>query len=243
MNTRTKSGIYYTNNDDITYSDIIYSINTSNEKDVTELVTSKNVNDIINKKDGYTSLHYAIKMNNDKTIKYLLDIGADPYIKTACGKDAFDLSIDFRNKFSIIYEQQKLKNINEEHKKTIISKDKKIADLIQNKIFLENNINDIIIKNDILKQEVASLKKTNVLLKKSETVLFRENSKIQINNTSLSDNIISLNKTINTLQTTNVSLQKTNKDLSSELEKNQLKYTKLNQSFEGIVSKKRKFED
>ena len=36
---------------------------------------------------------------------------------------------------------------------------------------------------------------------------------------------------------------KTNKDLSSELEKNQVKYVKLNQSFEGLVSKKRKFED
>lgn len=243
MSKTTKTGIYYSTDDDITYSDIIYYINTSNEKDVTRLVTSKNVNDIIDKKDGNTALHYAIKMNNDKIIKYLLEIGANPYIKTISGKDAFDLSIDFRNKFSIIYEQQKLKNITEELKKTIVSKDKKISDVIQNKKFLENNINEIIIKNDVLKQEVALLKKTNLLLKKSETTLFRENTKIQMNNTALSDNITVLNKTVNTLQASNLTLLKTNKDLSSELEKNQVKYVKLNQSFEGLVSKKRKFED
>ena len=63
-------------------NDILYYISTGNYEEFTKLITEANVNNIIDTKNGYTSLHYAIRLDNEKMMEYLLNMGANPYLKT-----------------------------------------------------------------------------------------------------------------------------------------------------------------
>lgn len=96
--TYTLRGDLNSNSDD----DIMFAIITGNLTKVRQLVNSTNVNNIIDRKNRYTSLHHAVRIRrNDSIIEYLLSCGADPKIKQDEGKDSIDLSIESNYRFLI----------------------------------------------------------------------------------------------------------------------------------------------
>ena len=104
MFNRKSSNIQTINNDD----SIIFAIVTNNLNKVKELINNNNVNKVIDNKNKYTSLHYAVTIaNNDDVIKYLLDIGADPKIEQIYGINSYELSLQSNKKY--IYEYYKIK--------------------------------------------------------------------------------------------------------------------------------------
>ena len=85
------------NNDTSNLNDeIMFAVVTSNIIYLKKFVNSFNVNNIIDKKNNYTALHHAVRIKkNDQVIEYLMNCGANPYIKQNENKDAIDMSIDF----------------------------------------------------------------------------------------------------------------------------------------------------
>lgn len=86
---------------------IIVAIVTNNLIKVKELVNKDNVNKIIDTKNKYTSLHYAVTLPNNDITQYLLDIGADPKIKQNEGFDSYELALRSCKKF--IFDYYKIK--------------------------------------------------------------------------------------------------------------------------------------
>ncbi len=81
--------------------EIIFAIVTGNLREVTRLVNTSNVNNVIDVKNRYTALHYAVKLPNNEIVEYLMNCGSDPSIKQNEGKDSIDLSIEANKRFLI----------------------------------------------------------------------------------------------------------------------------------------------
>ena len=92
------------------YNDIIVVILTNNLQKLKLLLNKNNVNDVIDNKNNYTALHYAVVLPNDNITKFILELGADPKIKQNEGYDAFELSLRSGKKFIFKYfeEQQQI---------------------------------------------------------------------------------------------------------------------------------------
>jgi ankyrin repeat protein len=105
MFSRTRISTIFSNDDDI-----ITAIVTSNFNKVKSLVDKNNVNNIIDSKNNYTSLHYAVTLPNNEIIKYLLDLGADPKIKQTDGYDSYELTLRSGKKFIFEYFKEKQQN-------------------------------------------------------------------------------------------------------------------------------------
>lgn len=106
--TSTSIHRFYTNNDDI-----IVAIVTNNLTRVKALLNRNNVNFIIDDKNNYTALHYAVTLPNNDITKFILELGGDPKIKQSEGNDAFELSLRSGKKYIFQYfEQQKQEKIN-----------------------------------------------------------------------------------------------------------------------------------
>lgn len=93
-----------TNTENIREEDdnIMFAVITGNLNYLKRLVTRENANKIIDKKNGYTALHHAVRIkNNDNIIEYLLSIDANPSAKTTDNKDALDLTIESNYRFLI----------------------------------------------------------------------------------------------------------------------------------------------
>ena len=82
--------------------EIMFAIVTGNLTLVKRLINSTNVNNIIDRKNGYTALHHAVRIKkNDQVIEYLLSVGANPSIKSGEQKDSVDLAIESNYRFLI----------------------------------------------------------------------------------------------------------------------------------------------
>jgi ankyrin repeat protein len=138
---------------------IIVAIVTNNIKKVKELVNKDNVNQIIDMKNRYTSLHYAITLPYNDITQYLLDIGADPKIKQSEGFDAYELSLRSGKKFIFDYykikQQMEIKNL--EFENTGLKR--KVADLNNTIQYLDKSIDSYNNKISTLKTENNKLKR------------------------------------------------------------------------------------
>ena len=93
--------------------DIIVAIVTNNLTRVRSLLNRNNVNNIIDSKNNYTALHYAVTLPNNDITKYILELGGDPKIKQSEGYDAYELALRSGKKFIFQYfEQQQQGKIN-----------------------------------------------------------------------------------------------------------------------------------
>jgi ankyrin repeat protein len=238
MNTRVvKNQVYITK----VSNDIIYSISIDNFEELTKLINKNNVNDIIDNKNGYNALHYAVKFNNNKMIDYLLSIGANPYIKTGSNstftfitqEDAFDLSLKFQSKHIISYELNENKKKNSEFQRTISSLEKKVLNLDTNNKYLINSVDELVLKNNLLKKDNSTLKiantnlnKLNISLNENNTKLYKETSDLKKEVIILKDKNSLLKKEYDTLDTNHKSLKR--------------KYDSLDESYSGLLNKNRK---
>ena len=90
-----------TNTVDSDNDKIIFYIVTGNITEIRKLVNNINVNKIIDTKNNYTALHYAVKLPNNNIVEYLMSCNADTQIKQNEGKDAIDLSIESNKRYLV----------------------------------------------------------------------------------------------------------------------------------------------
>jgi len=144
--------------------DIIYAIVTGNLREVTRLVNSSNVNNVIDLKNRYTALHYAVKLPNNEIVEYLMNCGADPNIKQNENKDSIDLSIEANKRFLI---------------NKVIAKNNKELDELYAK-YDEKNYS-----MKTLERKNKELTETNVYLQTSNTEYARRNGELEGENKAL----------------------------------------------------------
>jgi ankyrin repeat protein len=201
-------------------NDIIYHMSMDSYDNFEKLITEMNVNNIIDSKNGYTALHYAIKLNNENMMEYLLNMGADPYLKTLTNEDAFDISLKYQSKFVISHKLNDLKENSKELQKTISIINKENNDFNINNKYLLKTVDELIIKNNLLKVQVIDLNKEKTCKNNS---LFKKNSTL----------LISLESSI----TENDSLKNDKENLKTEFKSLKRKYDSLDESYSGLLSK------
>lgn len=208
INTYTRN--LFSNSDE--EKDILYAIATDNIENSKKYINITNVNNIIDKKNGYTALHYAIKTGNKDLIHYLLTLKANTKMKTNDGMDAFDLSMRFQNKALyefIIREQTDKISVLEENYSVLSTKNKQVE--TRNRYLLKTIDTNGQKMND-LKTDLFSLKNTNLALKTENADLKSKNSEISAELTEL-------------------------KDSNNKLKR---KYDELDQSYDGLLDNIRK---
>ena len=82
--------------------DIMFAVVTGNLTTLRRLITQTNINEIIDRKNGYTALHHAVRIKkNDQVVEFLLSMGADPALKSGEQKDSIDLAIESNYRYLI----------------------------------------------------------------------------------------------------------------------------------------------
>lgn len=185
----------------IKHHDIIYSIIIDDYEELKKLVNSSNVNEIIDDKNKYNALHYAIYANKIDIIDYLLLIGADPYLKNGDRNDAFDMSLKFQSRILFDYIHKKLNQENCDLCIQIDKLEKKIADTNENNDYLQKSMYNLTTKFNIFKNEVFSLKRERILLKDKNDNLEKNILSLQDDNNKLKRDYESLNQSYDGLLT------------------------------------------
>ena len=101
--TQTTTNVVNTPNNNTVQLDItnkiLFYIVTGNLVELRKLINNSNIDSIIDKKNNYTSLHYAVKLPNNNIVEYLMSCGANPNIKQNEGKDAIRMIATIRSFF------------------------------------------------------------------------------------------------------------------------------------------------
>jgi chromosome segregation ATPase len=179
-------------------------------------------------------------MNNEKVIKFLLKNGADIRQKTYDGLNAIDLCLKFQSKSTIvetiINNENEISSLN----KDIAQLNKKLNNTEVNNKYLINTIDDLNMKNNILKNENNDLKKSVSNLNVSFSKLNKDYVKLDNNNISLQQKNNDLIYE-NDLLKKEINEQNKNFDcLNNQYSTLKRKYDKLDESYEGILNSKRK---
>lgn len=209
-------------------SNILYYISTENFEEFSKLITEANVNDVIDSKNGYRALDYAIRFDNEKMIKYLLDMGANPYLKNSLKEDAFDLSLKYQTKYVIVHQLDDVKETNKELQRTISTLNRKVNDIETNNRFLVKSMDEVVMANNILKTEVAEVKKENYSLRSKNASLVEENNNLILTKSSLKRDFDKMNEEVTTLR-------KDNQILLSDQKSSKSKYDNLYKSYKGLL--------
>lgn len=173
------SRIYESNihviNSNLTNNEIIYEIVTGNLTQVKKLVNSSNINKIIDFKNNYTALDHAVRIKkNDLIVEYLINCGANPYLKRIDSVESFD-TIDIAIQHNYRY---------------------LIDNMLKNK---EKELNYIYDKYDDLSEKNKNIEKINKDLNKSNIELKELNEYLTKSNAQYADKIEELkNENINT---------------------------------------------
>ncbi len=218
-------------------SDIIYCMSIDDLKEFKNLVNNSNVNKIIDTKNRYTALHYAIRFNNGSMIEYLLSIGANPYLKTYDNQDCFDLSMKYQTKDLYNYEIKSLKSINSDYEKKVITLERKIENHETNNKYLVKSIDDLVAKNNKLKDDFSDMKKENLSLKSRNSSLLKENNSLLDNNSRLENIRDDNKKELISLQNENKMLNQNVDNLNTQIKTLKRKYDELDKSYDGLLTK------
>ena len=211
-------------------NNIIFNIVTDNYSEITRLVTRENVNSIIDTKNKLTALHYAIKLNNDKMIKYFLSLDAEPNIKTGDGQDAFDLSVKNQNK--IIYESElkQKSDVITDQSKSIRNLRTSLTDSENNNKYLIQKMDDSNNKSNILKKENNDLKIELSSTKKDLSTVKSDYSKVSQSLNDANINLSNLKVNYSNLKKEYDILDNENKNLKRKIEEDEDSYNGLLQS-------------
>ena len=164
---------------------VLFSVVTGNLKEVTKLVNNNNINNIIDKTNNYTSLHYAVKLPNKNIVEYLISCGANPKIKQNEGKDAIDLSIESNKRYLIdhLLTKNDLELDNIYSKFDDISHNKKILESENTELKQANQYLNI--ANDQYVKKIDELKKFNQDLHITNNTAIKKIDDLNENNVKL----------------------------------------------------------
>jgi len=152
---------------------IIFYIVTGNLMELRKLINTTNIDIIIDTKNNYTALHYAVKLPNNNIVEYLMSCGANPNIKQNEGKDAIDLSIETNKRYlidnllkknDVELDQLYSKFDDTQYKNRTLERTN--ADLKQTNEYLNKSTDQYVNKIEELKEENVKLKDDNVKLKR-----------------------------------------------------------------------------
>ncbi len=174
-----------TRNGTTTNSDeIIFAVVTGNFSEVTRLVNSSNVNNVIDIKNRYTALHYAVKQPNNEIVEYLMNCGADPSIKQNENKDSIDLSIEANKRFvvnKVIAKNEKeldeLYAKYDEKNYTLKTLERKNKELNETNTYLQKTNSEYVQRIEELKEENKSIKRKLDESEKAFENLLKKNRK------------------------------------------------------------------
>jgi len=163
-------------------TDLMYYLMTNNLDKIKQLnlINRGNVNNIIDKINKSTALHYSLQLQDNSITNYLLELGADPNVKNASNKDSFELSLDYHKKyvfdFVINSKETIISNLDDEclQLKKKIKLETESKDYLSKSVDnyrstmknLQSEIKNINDKNDILQNENNGLKDQNKTLKR-----------------------------------------------------------------------------
>ena len=161
---------------------LITYIVTNNYNKVKELITSTNVNNIIDNTNKMTALHYSLQVPDSKITNFLLDMGADARIKNSSGQDSYQLALDLHRK--CIYEYE-IKNL----KKKITdleSINRDINNILDNKI---ESIDYLTKSIDNYREKIKNLEREIILMESDIHQLKEMNNRLKRKNEELSDSV------------------------------------------------------
>lgn len=221
-------------------NEIIYLISIDNFEEFKQIIDKNNVNNIIDTKNGYTALHYAIKFNNNRMIDLLLNLGANPDLLTLDDQDAYDISLKFQNKFLVKHILNEKNETNTESKRVISALERKNTDLNLNNKYLLKSIDEIGLKNKEIKTKLnnieienTGLKNSNNYVKKALSNVKTQKDTIEIKNNDLIQNVQILNNEVKNLMSIN-------DNLNTEIKTLKRKYDSLDSSYSGLLQKIKK---
>jgi ankyrin repeat protein len=140
---------------------LIYYLSIGNITEIRNLVNNININDVIDDKNKFTALHYAIKFGDKEIINYLLSLKASITKKTASDEDAIDLSFKYHNRDVINATLNEKNNQIKNLQKDIEHSEKKRRNLESNNSYLVKSVDNLVEKNDSLKYEINALQDKN----------------------------------------------------------------------------------
>lgn len=158
--TYTSNNININSNDNFmpVNNHIIYAIATNKMEDLKKYINKDNVNRVIDNKNNYTALHYAIQMRNEAMIKYILSLDAEPTIKNGNGQDAFDMSLMFQMRTVIDCELAEKNSHIKTQQQTITSITEKLKTSEDHVKYLQSTIDKSSTEVRVLRNESASLR-------------------------------------------------------------------------------------
>ena len=214
-------------------NEIIYAITIDDYEQFLKLITEDKIDSVIDNKNGYSALHYAIMFGREKMIKYLLDLNASLDLKTFNGLDAYDIALKYQAKSLIIYQ---LKKKDEERKSLLADNNnlnKKINVVETNNRYLTKTNGELINKNESLKIEVSNLKKENTTLKNKVDSLTKDNTNLSNQKIDLNNKFVRSNDELSSLKINYQTLNESNNSLKR-------KYDNLEKSYDGLLTKIKK---
>lgn len=158
---------------------LIYYLSIGNINEIKLLVNETNVDDVIDEKNKFTALHYAIKFGDKEIINYLLSLKPSITKKTASGEDAIDISFKYHNKdvinATLLDKNNQIKNL----QKDIDLSERKRRNLETNNSYLVKSVDGLVEKNDQLKYEINVLQNKNKELDEGFNKLKRKYSSLE----------------------------------------------------------------
>jgi ankyrin repeat protein len=168
---------------------LIYYLSIGNIHEIKNHINETNVDNVIDDKNRFTALHYAIKFGDKEIINYLLGLKASITKKTATGEDAIDLSFKYHNKdvinATLIEKNTQIKNL----QKDIDLSEKKRRNLESNNSYLVKSVDNLVEKNDNLKFEINVLQDKNKELDEGFNKLKRKYSSLETSYEGLLNNM------------------------------------------------------
>jgi ankyrin repeat protein len=142
----------------LTENRILEILLNNNLTELQKLITTSNVNNILNKHNKYTALHYAIKFELNDIIEFLISKNGNLLAIDSLGNDCYDLALKYNIKIIL----DKMKRPKDEEvrvlKEEINAKKRRIEDL-------EYKNNDLKHENEYISKINSDLNEKNKKLK------------------------------------------------------------------------------
>jgi ankyrin repeat protein len=138
-----------------TDNDIIYAIVTGDINKIRKSITSLNIDKIIDSKNNFTALHYSVTSQSNDIIKYLLNCGANPELKSKDGKNIYDFALSYQKKIVFEHFIEKNQDKIDVLKTKVVDRDNKINTLQTTIKFLTQANDEYSIKVNMLNNQIS----------------------------------------------------------------------------------------